>query len=145
MVFFRLDFLDFLCFGFVLKSWNDLTGEMGDAGGFFSAGKGSIELRSVTLLLGNKWVFCISGVWEDLGLQMEGKGREGGLGEKSSISWWWWWGFCGKKKGCSAASEMCLERQEARDERKMREILSLRRFSMVERESFRERKRERGF
>lgn len=82
-----------------------------------------------------RW-FNISGGLDVFGLHMEGNGLHfggGGLGEKSSISWWWWWGFWGKKKGCSAVSEVCLLRQEAADDRKMRESLCFRRFSILER------------
>ena len=66
---------------------------------------------------------------------MEGKGR--GFGDKGSSIWKLWW-FCGTKTAFSTASEMFRDRHELNEARNIREIRSLNRFSMRERERERE-------
>lgn len=67
---------------------------------------------------------------------MEGKGRA--FGDKGSSIWKLWW-FCGTKTAFSTASEMFRDRHEPNEARNIREIRSLNRFSMREREREREK------
>jgi hypothetical protein len=76
----------------------------------------------------------VSGVCNGFGLQMEGKGRC--IGDEGSIMWKFCW-FSGRNTAFSTTSERFRDRHEPNEARNMREIRSLNRFSI--------RERERGF